>query len=52
MQLQVASCFLLVSLVAYSSNLKMESVRSSETSVDFYRLTRLYIPEDTTLQPL
>jgi hypothetical protein len=31
------------------STLKMESICSSETSVDFQRTTRSYIPEDTTL---
>jgi hypothetical protein len=30
--------------------LKMEAMRSSETSVDFKRITLRYIPEDTTLQ--
>jgi hypothetical protein len=30
------ACFILVSCLAYSSSLKMEMIRSSETSVDFY----------------
>jgi hypothetical protein len=40
----------LVSCSAYSSTLKMEAICSSETSVVFQRSTRLYIPEDSTLQ--
>jgi hypothetical protein len=42
--------FTLVSCLAYSSTLKMEAKCSSETSVDFQRTTRHYIPEDRTLQ--
>jgi hypothetical protein len=41
--------FTLVSCSAYSSTLKMEAMCSSETSVDFQRTTRRYIPEDSTL---
>jgi hypothetical protein len=41
--------FTLVSCSAYSSTLKMEAVYYSETSVDFQRTTRRYIPEDGTL---
>jgi hypothetical protein len=41
--------FTLVSCSAYSSTLKKEAICSSETSVDFQRTTRLYIPEDSTL---
>jgi hypothetical protein len=41
--------FMMVSCSDYSSTLKMENVCSSETSVDFQRTTRRYIPEDTTL---
>jgi hypothetical protein len=40
----------LVSCSAYFLNLKMEAICSSETSVDFQRATRNYIPEDSTLQ--
>jgi hypothetical protein len=36
---QLASCFLLVSCLAYSSTVKMEVVRSSETSLEFYWAT-------------
>jgi hypothetical protein len=36
--------------LAYSSNLKMEATCSSETSVDFQRTARRYIPEDKTLK--
>jgi hypothetical protein len=39
----------LVSCLAYTSTLKMEAICSSETSVDFQRATRRYIPEDRTL---
>jgi hypothetical protein len=41
--------FRLVSCSDYSSTLKMEAVCSSETSVDFQRTTRRYIPQDRTL---
>jgi hypothetical protein len=34
--------------LVYSSALKTEAVRSSETSMDFYRTTWRYIPEDST----
>jgi hypothetical protein len=47
-----SACHLLSRLVfclAYSSILKMEAVCSSETSVEFQRTTRRYIPEDRTL---
>jgi hypothetical protein len=40
---------MLVSCSAYST-LKMEATCCSETSVDFQRTTRRYIPEDSTLQ--
>jgi hypothetical protein len=36
--------------VACSSILKMETVRSSETSLEFYQNSRRYIPEVITLQ--
>jgi hypothetical protein len=42
--------FILVSCFAYFSTLKMEATCASETSVDFQRTTRRYIPEDSTLQ--
>jgi hypothetical protein len=42
--------FTLVSCSAYFSTLKMETIFSSETSVDFQRTTRSYIPEDSTLR--
>jgi hypothetical protein len=35
----LAACFMLASCLAYSSILKMEATCSSETSVDFQRLT-------------
>jgi hypothetical protein len=37
--------FTLVSSSAYCSTLKIEAICSSETSVDFSRITRLYVPE-------
>jgi hypothetical protein len=40
--------FTLVSCSAYSSTLKMETIYSSEMSVEFQRTTRRYIPEDST----
>jgi hypothetical protein len=46
----VAVCFTLVSCLAYSSTLKMETKCSSKTSLDFQQCTQLYIPEDRTLQ--
>jgi hypothetical protein len=42
----LAACLTLVSF----SILKMEVICSSETSVDFQRTTRHYIPEDRSLQ--
>jgi hypothetical protein len=42
--------FTLVSFPNYSSTLKMEVTYSPETSVDFQRTTRSYIPEDRTLR--
>jgi hypothetical protein len=32
--------------------MKMETIRSSETSVDFHRTTRRYIPEERTVNKL
>jgi hypothetical protein len=46
----LATCFMLVSCSAYSFTLKMEATYSSETSVDFQRDTRRYLPEDRTLR--
>jgi hypothetical protein len=37
-------------LLNYSSTLKMEAIRSSETSGATQRTTRRHIPEDDTLQ--
>jgi hypothetical protein len=47
---QLATRFTLVSSSAYFSTLKMEETCSSETSVDFQRAARRYIPEDRILQ--
>jgi hypothetical protein len=40
---------MLISCLAYSSTQNMEAIYSSETSVDFHRISRRYIPEDGTL---
>jgi hypothetical protein len=45
----LASYFSLVSCLAYSSALKMESLYSSKTST-FLRATRRYNPKDRTVQ--
>jgi hypothetical protein len=45
----LATCFTLVSCLAYSSTLKMEVTCSSETSVDFQRTTQRYIPKDRNI---
>jgi hypothetical protein len=49
MELQI-SCYLFhaIFLPRYSLNLKTKETRSSETSVNFQRITRLYIPENIT----
>jgi hypothetical protein len=41
---------LLAGLLNYSSTLKMEAIRSSETSGTTQRTTRRHIPEEDTLQ--
>jgi hypothetical protein len=41
--------FALVFCLTYSSNLKLEATCSSESSVDFQRTARHYIPEDRPL---
>jgi hypothetical protein len=47
-----SGCYLLHAvLLIYSSVLKMEATCSSETSVEFQRTTRRYIPEDTNSLP-
>jgi hypothetical protein len=43
------AAFTLVPFSAYSSTLKMEAIFSYETSGDFQRATRHYIPEDSIL---
>jgi hypothetical protein len=45
----LATCCILISCLAYSSTMKMEATCLSETSLDFQRTTRSYIPEDRTL---
>jgi hypothetical protein len=49
LQSLLSTCLTLVSCETYPSNLKMEATRFSETSVNFQRTTRCYIPEDRTL---
>jgi hypothetical protein len=46
----LANCFMLVSCMAYSSTLKMETRCSSETSSDFHLTAERYVLEDATLQ--
>jgi hypothetical protein len=46
----LATCFHTVLSSAYSSTLKVEAIRSSETSIDFQWVTWRYIPEDSTLR--
>jgi hypothetical protein len=48
-QLCLPPAFMLVCYSAYLSTPKMKAICSSETSVDFQRTTRRYIPEDNTL---
>jgi hypothetical protein len=43
------ACCQLVASLAYFSTLKMEVVRPSEPSVNFYQSTRHHIPEDISL---
>jgi hypothetical protein len=43
-----AACFLLVACLFYSSFLKMEAVRSSENSKDFYQTTWRHILESSS----
>jgi hypothetical protein len=45
----IATCFRATFCSAYSSTLEMETIHSSETSVDFQRTTLSYIPQDRTL---
>jgi hypothetical protein len=45
----LAACFMLPSTLAYLSTLKMEETCPTETSVDFQRIIRCYLPEDRTL---
>jgi hypothetical protein len=46
----VATCFTLVSSLAYYSTLKMEAKYSQETSVGFQRTTQCFIPENRVLR--
>jgi hypothetical protein len=46
----LAPCFMLVSLLAYSSTLTMKTICSLETVVDFHQTTQPYIPKDITLK--
>jgi uncharacterized membrane protein len=40
---------MLISFLAYSLNLKMGAICSSETSIDFQLIAWRYIKEDTTV---
>jgi hypothetical protein len=48
----VPVCFLLTDCLFYSSNLDVKAVRSSETSVKFYRTAFRLIPEDSVCRLL
>jgi hypothetical protein len=48
-KLRLAACFILVSFLAHSSTLKMETTHFSEMYFDFQLTTRRYIPEDRNL---
>jgi hypothetical protein len=41
--------FMLVSCLAYSSNMKMQAIRSSETPANIHLTTWRYIPQDRSL---
>jgi hypothetical protein len=49
-ELCLPPAFTLISYLAYFSLLKMDAIFSSETSVDFQRNTRHYIPKDRTIR--
>jgi hypothetical protein len=49
-EMKLTTAFTLVSCSGYSSTLKMETVCSPETSIDFQRTTLRYIPENSTLR--
>jgi hypothetical protein len=46
---EIATCFTLVSCLAYFLTLKMEAVCSTKKLVGFAQTTQCYIPEDRTL---
>jgi hypothetical protein len=46
------ACFFSVCWLAYSLTVEVETLSSSETSVNFCRTTRRYMPEDITLQSI
>jgi hypothetical protein len=45
----LATCFLLVTCMVYSSTVKMEAVCSSQTSLNFYQILLCHFPEDSIL---
>jgi hypothetical protein len=51
-QTAIRACFMLVSCLAYSSTLKVESTFSSETLVEFQQITRHYIPTFLPRRPV
>jgi hypothetical protein len=48
--MKLATCFMLVSCLAYSSTLKMKATYSSEMSVSFQRTAWRHIPAERTLR--
>jgi hypothetical protein len=51
-QTELAVCFMQILILIYPSTLKMEATCYSETSADFQRTVRRYIPEYRSLQLL
>jgi hypothetical protein len=51
-QSPLAGCFLTVTCLAYTLIMKMEAVRSSETSVNLYRTIRRLVSETGCLQDI
>jgi hypothetical protein len=48
LHVHLAACFMLVSRLVSFSAIKIGAICSTETSVDFHRTKRRYIPEDRT----
>jgi hypothetical protein len=45
----LAACLVLIACLSYTSTIEMKALRSSETSVNFYRTMQCHIPEESTL---